>query len=380
MKKIATLVSGIILEIIVLWGSNSIIHWGLDRINWHSVFVWLFFFGGFVSAYWLILWSKLVNRFLQKRVTSSSTTSSVEEKTPAAPAPQQEQAPVSEPAQESTPEPEVEEATPAAPSAPAPSPAPTPRMAPPTKITVQNNAVLTMNPTSAPAPNQTAPNAPAAAPAHNPSQKEQDIVQLSDIDPDLDMMAFKHVALEGKIIDLVYSSDDVAVLCKLFSDPHTWTVDTTQPIEECTWTDETGAEQHPCENLLSQVVALKKMEAEAQIIPTIVLMRGTIQNYQEVENYLLQNQITLVQYEVQPGSDGRTLHDLLREKFTLFPEDGEGEYDEGATDETEDTDSDEEDVDTDSDDTSLDEDYTENEENFEEEAPQDGSTQDDTQG
>ena len=223
------------------------------------------------------------------------------------------------------------------------------RVAPPKRMNVQNNAVLGINPSNAP---QTPAPTETAAPISKPSQKESDIALLSDIDQDLDMMAFKHVALEGKIIDLVYSSDDVAVLCKLFSDPHTWTVDISQPVQDCVWTDETGATQRPCAILLAQKEALTKMEEEAQIIPTIVLMRGTIQNYQAVENYLLQNQISLVQYELQPGSEGKTLHDLLKEKFSIFSEDEEGEEEqevdesENEADLAQDEEEDQEEIDT----------------------------------
>ena len=338
-RSILSAVSGIAVEVLVLWGVSHLTSSGLfSRINWRSTFVWGFFFAGFFTATWLYLWSRLISRlFGSKSKPTAPITTISQVQAPATPpqvsptptqpinAPVQNvaaPAPTQAPAQTTT-----TPTTPATPSIPARPMAP--RMAPPVRMSVQNNAVLNVkpsDPTTAVQTSVTAPVAPVTQPKE-PSQKEKDIVTLSNIDQDLDMMAFKHVALEGKIIDLVYSSDDVAVLCKLFSDEHTWSVDTTQPIDACTWINENGETSQPCATLLTQVAVLKKMEEEAEIIPTIVMVRGTIQNFTQVADYLLQNKITLVQYENEKMSEATSLHDLLKEKFSLFPEDDEENQD-----------------------------------------------------
>ena len=334
-KGILICFSGITIEVVMLWLSDYLLHWGLRRIAWRSVFVWAFFFAGFFSFGWLMLWTKICKRFSRHKESSSDST------------PQQVASmstmatPTATPAAPTTPiAPSQQPSSPETPSSTTPPPVARPafpRMAPPMRMAVQNNAILTMNPNA-----PETPQAPAAkespiasmAPA-TPSQKEQDIVTLSDIDPDLDMMAFKHVALEGNVIDLVYSSDDVAILCKLFSEEHTWTVDITQTIENCVWTNEAGATQKPCAVLLAQAAALEKMESEAEIMPALVMIRGTIQNYQQVAEYLLQNQITLVQYENGKMPDAKSLHNLLKEKFSLYDEEDitEGEAEDEGTEE-----------------------------------------------
>jgi len=347
-RSVLSAISGIALEVLALWGINRLTASGLfGRINWRSTFVWGFFFAGFFTAVWLHLWFKLTARLFGGKGKSTdapaTTVSQVQSpvaptQTPMTPA----QAPTTPVQSVNTPVQNTASTAPAQTPSAGPSTSPTtpttpvvparpmaPRMAPPVRMSVQNNAILSVNPTDPTTAVQTpmaAPVAPVAQP-RAPSQKENDIVMLSDIDQELDMMAFKHVALEGKVIDLVYSSDDVAVLCKLFSDDHTWSVNTTQPIDACVWTNEIGETSQPCATLLAQVSALKKMEADAEIVPTIVMVRGSVQNFSQVADYLLQNKITLVQYENEKMSEAISLHDLLKEKFSLFPEDGEENQD-----------------------------------------------------
>ena len=338
---------GIIVEVSVLWGLNRLMAWRLfERINWRSIFVWAFFFGGFFSAVWLYLWTKLLARIFgdKKKNAERSNTIAQPSGVPAhpvvsAPVPSSGNTQVQNTSM--SPDKPTTVATPntqALPSSPTPA-VPVrpmaPRMPPPVRMAVQNSAILTIDPSN-PATQTPAPTAAPVTPAvsqRTPSQKENDIVELSNIDQELDMMPFKHVALEGKVIDLVYSSDDVAILCKLFSDDHTWSVDTTQPINECVWQNENGETYKPCSTLLSQVVALKKMESEAEIIPTIVMVRGSVQNLQQVQDYLLQNKITLVQYENEKMSEVTSLHTLLKEKFSLFPEEEDDEDDQDVSDE-----------------------------------------------
>ncbi|MBQ3695483.1 MAG: hypothetical protein II938_00725 [Alphaproteobacteria bacterium] len=318
-KRGLILLAGIAIEVAVLW---ALCYFSGKRIRWNNVTVYIVFVVGFLTAYWLQIWSKIMKHFFNRSQIPEATTPVQTSSAPMSPAaiPQQTEAtPTVENAVAETPAPTEPVATGTAPT-PAPVPGQRPKIAPPIRMNVQNNAILSVKPPEGGAPSPAAP-VPPVDPATNKSSKEQDINTLADIDPDLDMMAFKHVALEGKIIDLVYSSDDVAVLCKLFSEPHTWTVDTTQPIEACTWTDETGASMQPCAALLTQREALKKMEPSAEILPTLVMIRGSIQNYQQVQDYLLQNQITLVQYKNESMPDVKELHQLLKDNFSLFPDD-----------------------------------------------------------
>ena len=324
-RGIIVVITGLLVETAILWAVDYFAHFNLrNRIIWSNLFLWGFFVTGFCTSWWLIGWTKLLNKLFFK-----SKKGSADQKTE----------PAAKPEENTSVQPTTK------PEVPVNAPAPTavPRMAP-VRMAVQNNAILTVNaqntPAVTPSPTVAAPSM-SATPAVPPSpaaQKDKDISLLADLDTDLDMMAFKHVALEGKILDLVYSSDDIAVLCKIFSEPHTWTVDTSQPIENSVWTDETGATQQPALALLAQAAILEKMESSAKIIPTIVLMRGTISNYDEAIQYLEQNQISVVKYQNEANENFKTIHEILIENFSLFPEG----FDANAEDEM----SEEEDTDT----------------------------------
>ena len=279
MKRSIFFLIGVAIEAGALW---ALCYYTGKRVRWNNTSVYIVFAIGFLTAHWLRLWGKATTRLFSRKKNSSAPIAQKSE-APVAQATQPSDVPttasVNTVASNSEPPQETAATTPTPPAVP---PMRATHMAPPIKMAVQNNAILNINPTDTTNTQAQTPSATPAAPQTPSAQKDKDIAMLAELDPDLDMMPFKHVALEGKIIDLVYSSDDVAVLCKIFSDAHTWTVDTTQTMEECTWTDETGHTIQPCKNLLIQEAALTKMEPDALICPTLVMVRGTIQNYQQV--------------------------------------------------------------------------------------------------
>ena len=329
MKRfLISILTGIIVGCLLVWGADQLIgkHY-LSRIKWSNAVVYIFFFAGFIWALWLNLWNKCLNRFIWQRKKPEAQAAQNTNVATSLPAQHQQQATQS--TEQNTQQPAQTSAQPAQSATQTATngilyrPA---KIVRPMAMSVQNNAVMSVNApdsSNGVTPTSTAGAPATGAPIRPAAQKEHDIAILSDIDPDLDMMAFKHVALEGKVLDLVYSSDDVAVLCKLFSDEHTWTVKTDQSIEECSWTNEQGDVLFPCKDLLAQTAILEKMETEAEIIPTVVLMRGQINDYDNVQQYLLQNNIYLVQYESNGAPGVKTLHELLKEKFVLFTEDEE---------------------------------------------------------
>ncbi len=282
------LITGIGVEAAVLWCFDRYTHLNLiQRINWRNLALWSCFSAGFATAMWLWLWGSFLNKIfsLRKKPVQKNSEPAVQVGQ-AGDRPQQSQ-PV------------------------------------PARMRVQNQAILSVEPTNdqgnSTSQNVVHPNLGAAVPAAPVSQKVKDLEALSNLEPDLDMMAFKHVSLEGKNIDLVYSSDTRAILCTILSEPHTWTVDTRAPIEESVWTDETGHTIQPCLILLKQAAALEKMEPDSTLIPTIVLMRGTIQNSVEALPYLQQHHITIATDQPATMPDVQTIRDLLISNFSLFP-------------------------------------------------------------
>jgi len=278
---------GILVELGALAAASHFGYLNLKAVDWHNSLNLVLFGFGFASACWLVIWSKLWNKIFSHK-----------KKPAASPTPNQT---IARPMTHTT-------------------------QTPPARMAVQNGAVLTVSPAQQPQP----ASAPAGAPAmgstnsqpisdNSRSTKEQDITKLALIDPKLDMQAFRRVVLEGKYVDLVYSSDDVAVLCSVLCDQHSWTIDTTKPIEDCVWTDETGATQNPCFQLLTNAAILEKMDTGAEIIPTVIIVRGSITNAQEATAYLAQNQIRLVKYEATAEDNLEDLHKLLVDAFTLIP-------------------------------------------------------------
>lgn len=373
----------------------------LQKINWTSKYVLGFFFGGFLSACWLFYWIKLCHHFFHSHtqatpVVSQVTTKHMEGVSPPTTAvpPQSHAEPVAQPAlavqgqvdsviqpsqqgpvesgtSESFQSPSVSKpvepvAAPSAsqdPVAPAvPSVHPKTTLTPPKPMSVQTSPMhpAVASPSSSTpiqagaalggglppvSPVSTGPaggvplTATASVSASSVSQKAQDIESLMHIDDTLDMAVFKKVALEGQIIDLVYSSDNDAVICNLLSETHDWVVDISSPIENSVWRNEIGETLTIGATVLKQAALLEKLESDASIVPTIVLMRGSIQNYDSVVNYLLQNHIHLVKYQADEAENVVTLHQLLKKHFSIFPDiqiDDEENEEEDSEDETND--------------------------------------------
>jgi len=291
-RGLTVLITGTAIEAGAFWAIDYYAKLNLiQRIDWHNILLWEYFAAGFLTSCWLVLWSKFLNKIFapKKKAASAAPYSQVN------------------------------------PNTPHPSNA-SKVMEPPARMNIQNSAVLSVSPTEA-APvgtiNPVTPAAPSVAPvapiAPTTSQKTQDIDMLSRLEPDLDMMSFKHVNLEGKNIDLVYSSDTNALLCAVFSEPHVWTINTSVDITESVWTDETGASSQPCLLLLHQAAALEKMEPDSVLTPTILLMRGSIQNAAEAIPYLKENHIIVATYQPSDMPGVPTIVDLLKEQFSVFP-------------------------------------------------------------
>jgi len=277
-RGIITFATGLAIEGAVLWTFDHFTHLNLvARIGWTSKLVWGYFITGFLTAHWLLAWKHLIDKIIKIKKQNVAPEQTV---SPAVNTPSQHLAPA--------------------------------------RMAVQNNAVLSVSPQQE-AQQATTVSALSATPATSIPQKTQDIENLCNLKGDLDLMTFKHVNLEGHNIDLVFSSDSCALLCVILSDEHTWTIDTSVSIEESLWTDETGQTKNPCLLLLQQAAALEKMEPNSTLIPTIILMRGTIQNAAEAIPYLQEHHITVATYQPNVLQNVEAINDLLVTYFSPFP-------------------------------------------------------------
>ena len=180
-----------------------------------------------------------------------------------------------------------------------------------TPVSVKKTAAKVKQPSIAVTP------APIVIKPTPPSITQQDIAKVSKVGTDLDMIVFKNVTLENTMLDLVYSSDNVAVLCKVISDEHSWTVDTSKPIRSSVWQDESGKKHNPCIDLLNQVAILKRLEPDSTIIPALILMRGSVNNADKVSAYLARGNVRLVKYNATAKDGLQDLYQLLKEKFSF---------------------------------------------------------------
>jgi len=144
---------------------------------------------------------------------------------------------------------------------------------------------------------------------------EADVKTLMHIAPELDMVAFRHAVFDNQKMDLVYSSDDTAVVCKVLSGNHKWTVDMRTSVEKSAWTDETGKTIYPCANILIQSSILASIEPTSEIHAAIVLVQGTIRNDEQVVDYLKKHGIQLLKYAPQKSEAICDLHKFLEETF-----------------------------------------------------------------
>jgi hypothetical protein len=194
-----------------------------------------------------------------------------------------------------------------------------PGYAPP-KMKVASGAILHMDANTpagvAPVQNPGQAQAPMAAPrpaAITPDTLlEKDLAELSNgFWGDLDLGCFTHVMYEGMNIDLVYSSDDCAVVVHVLSEDGAWMVDPSTG----NFINGTTIKPAPVAVLKQQVASLQKIEEGAKIVPVLLLMRGMIQNQETVLPYLQQNGIVFAKYSEAIACPGPTLAQVLKENF-----------------------------------------------------------------
>ena len=167
----------------------------------------------------------------------------------------------------------------------------------------------------------------------NPSQQQQfdtpttpDGIQLEDTSPqheqdlavltngfwgNLNLRCFTQVVYEGISMELVYSSNDTALLIKVLSSPGMWVVDP----ETGNFINGAITIKAPVVSLQQQAAILQNVDPGARIIPAVLLMRGSIQNESVVQDYLQKHQIMLLQYGSEATSHARDLLDILHEAY-----------------------------------------------------------------
>ena len=75
-RGILIFTTGLAIEVAVLWAIDYFAHLNLvGRIGWTSPVVWSYFFTGFLTAHWLILWKRLINKLMKPKQSSTTVAS-----------------------------------------------------------------------------------------------------------------------------------------------------------------------------------------------------------------------------------------------------------------------------------------------------------------
>ena len=127
----------------------------------------------------------------------------------------------------------------------------------------------------------------------------------------LDLLCFQQVRLENATADIVYASDDVGIIIKVLSNSGTWQVNTATD----TWKNRKTSITSPIAELKKLCTFVKNAEPNSKIIPAIILMRGTIQDEEKVQNYLKKHGVQLIKSDSFKQSRLPALSQLLQANF-----------------------------------------------------------------
>ncbi|MBP5343874.1 MAG: hypothetical protein J6Y85_02215 [Alphaproteobacteria bacterium] len=175
-----------------------------------------------------------------------------------------------------------------------------PRSFVPQKMKIVTGAVLTVD-----------PHDPKYKPAPDPLA-EEDLKLLSNgFWGNLKLECYTHITYQNIKIDLAYTSDKCTAIVYVLGQDGIW------QVEPATgnFINTSKVLPAPVAILKQQVAVLRQVEEEAQIIPVILLMRGTIQDEDKVLSYLKQNDITLAKYDNNVNSSAPTLISVLQQHF-----------------------------------------------------------------
>ena len=128
----------------------------------------------------------------------------------------------------------------------------------------------------------------------------------------LNLVCFTHVSYKDIKIDLTYSSENCTVIVYVLSQEGTYSIDAAGNF----FVNKKKLLPNPVTLLKKQLATLYKIEANAKIIPVVLLMRGAVQNQRKVQTYLKRNGIQLIRSNTLRTSDLPSLSRLLHDNFS----------------------------------------------------------------
>ena len=153
------------------------------------------------------------------------------------------------------------------------------------------------------------------APSVNPMTEA--IHQITEIAKTFDISVFPHVKLENTFTQLVVSDDSTAMLLKILPQSGVWQVEQAATLEETLWTIEGEQPQPILKDIMESTATLARLEPDANAISVVILVNSTLQNPQEVRQYLGQQGIRIATINPQTTSDIPQWKELLSEFYPL---------------------------------------------------------------
>ena len=215
------------------------------------------------------------------------------------------------------------------------APMPVKKTSGPTKLRVQNSAILSTPPAqhsggvdaipqqqTVPYLQQNVPQEPI--PQQSPQQLSQPVYEdEAEVQQMLAETAgvpadfFPHVSLDGAYASFALSTEKRAAVVRIINRPDsTFAVDTEVPIQESDWFYETGVTSAPAKDIMAIAKNLSDNEPDSVALPVILLMGGTLLNIEETLNYFEKNDVLLLRLPSVDADEIPLFSDFLTEYFS----------------------------------------------------------------
>lgn len=146
--------------------------------------------------------------------------------------------------------------------------------------------------------------------------RNSDIALITQLAENYEAEVFSNLLFAGEHLPIAISTDERAVLIWLINTPdETWSVDTSESIEQAPWYGTTKQIPSPVGVLKKISTSLSDSEPDSEVIPVIVLTSGRILNESEVLSACQEANIQLATFSTAESQSIPTLTSLLDNLF-----------------------------------------------------------------
>lgn len=150
------------------------------------------------------------------------------------------------------------------------------------------------------------------------SYREADIALISKLAENYEVEVFSNLLFAGEHLPIAISTDERAALIWLINTPNeTWSVDTSESIEQAPWYGTTKQIPSPVGILKKISTSLSESEPDSEVIPLIVLTSGHILNESETLSACQEANIQLATFGTAESQLIPTLKNILDKLFVI---------------------------------------------------------------